>query len=321
MQIAMNGSSLDSITSVEYHSNNRALDFLTVRNACPKGIYLTVLPGDSTLWEGVLFARKGPYYPAILRFQISFPEEYPQKPPLVVFTTDVFHPLVSPLTTYTFSNQDTETETVSASDQHRLPPGAFSLRHGFPECFNRSSVSRAEVHNLMADTGMSPMTSESVSAPFSPIGNEQMRESPHVAVILYYLRAAFTVDEVLDSVPLEAAANPAAWHAWRTYRSKADGRAHNTRAKPEVGGGAVEGLKQQPGGARSPGEWNWNGVWEDRVRKSIKNSISEQAMFKKPGMSDDSIQFIDIDAESISKAVPWTSQLPPPRTSSISKEQ
>ncbi|KAF2149586.1 hypothetical protein K461DRAFT_271165 [Myriangium duriaei CBS 260.36] len=295
--------------STEYHSNDCALDFLTVRHACPKGIYLTALPDDSTQWEGVLFARQGPYSPAILRFQIIFSEEYPRKPPIIVFTTDVFHPLVSPLTTYTFSNQDTETDTVSASDQHRLPPGAFSLRHGFPECFSKSSASRVESGSIMAETGLSPLTNEPSSVPIAFGGPEVAQGSPHIAVILYYLRAAFTVEEVLDSVSLESAANPAAWHAWRTFRSKSSAKANSVRSKSEAGLSPVEALKQQPGGARSPGEWNWNGVWEDRVRKSIQNSVSEQAMFKKPGLSEDSIQFIDVDGDTIGKNVPWTPKL------------
>lgn len=242
----------------------------------------------------------------------------------MIFTSDVFHPLVSPLTTYTYSNQDPEAETVSASDQYRLPPGAFSLRHGFPECFTKAPTRQSALGSVIANTGMSPLS----KAEFIPgIGlgvdanNEPPATSPHIAVILYYLRAAFTREDVLDSVSQEAAANPAAWHAWRTSRAKTDSRNNSVRSKSEAGLNTVENLRQQPGGARSPGEWNWDGVWEDRVRKSIQNSMSEQAMFKRPGLSEDSvsqcnvlfvhpltsqIQFIDVDDETIGKAVPWT---------------
>ena len=38
--------------------------------------------------------------------------------------------------------------------------------------------------------------------------------------VLRYVRSAFTDDMVLDSVPLEAAGNPGAWHAWRAHRRK-----------------------------------------------------------------------------------------------------
>ena len=105
-------------------------------------------------------------------------------------------------------------------------------------------------------------------------------------MILYYLRAAFTSEQVLDSVPQDSAANSAAWHAWKAFRSKTAARTDAIRSKAE---NPVETLKQQPGGARSPGEWNWNGVWEDRVRKSIRSSISEQAIFKQPGLSEDTV--------------------------------
>lgn len=40
----------------------------------------------------------------------------------------------------------------------------------------------------------------------------------------------------------------------------------------------------QPGevlspGRRKPGEWNWEGVWEDRVKKGIKASLSDPVLF------------------------------------------
>jgi ubiquitin-protein ligase len=31
----------------------------------------------------------------ILKFRITFPADYPDKPPVVQFLTDVFHPLIS----------------------------------------------------------------------------------------------------------------------------------------------------------------------------------------------------------------------------------
>ena len=58
--------------------------------------------------------------------------------------------------------------------------------------------------------------------------------------------------EVLDSVPLSAAANPGAWQAWRTYRGNAE--------------------EAQQG-------WNWEGVWEERVRKGVEGSLAEPVLF------------------------------------------
>ncbi|KAF8707601.1 Ubiquitin-conjugating enzyme E2, partial [Rhizoctonia solani] len=47
------------------------------------------------LWNGMLFIHQGYYRSAIFRFKITFPSDYPARPPVVQFTTDVYHPLVS----------------------------------------------------------------------------------------------------------------------------------------------------------------------------------------------------------------------------------
>src|ERR1700761_791163 len=83
--------------------------------------------------------RPGPYATAILRFQISFPPTYPSLPPLVTFSTDIFHPLITPLTTYMYTTDIQDSGTVSATDAERLPPGGFSLRDGFPCWFGRGA--------------------------------------------------------------------------------------------------------------------------------------------------------------------------------------
>ncbi|KAJ8086607.1 hypothetical protein PM082_005430 [Marasmius tenuissimus] len=40
--------------------------------------------------------RSGYYSDAILKFRITFPSNYPERPPKVQFITDVFHPLIAP---------------------------------------------------------------------------------------------------------------------------------------------------------------------------------------------------------------------------------
>ncbi|KAF2227332.1 hypothetical protein BDZ85DRAFT_2173 [Elsinoe ampelina] len=293
----------------EYQANNRLLDFLAIRNTCPKGLYITPLPEDSNQWEGVLFNRKGPYLPGIFRFNIIFPLQYPSRPPTISFLSDVFHPLVSPLTTYLFSNQDTGADTVSATDHDRLSPGSFSLRHGFPEWFRRtpqrSSGDLDEGMSDITDMGASP---NDTSAPI-PARDMQTRpwEPPHIVEVLFYLRAAFASAELLDAIPQDAAANPSAWHAWHTFSSKDVNRSSSLRSKSDAGMTPVSALKQQPGGARSPGEWNWDGVWEDRLRKCVQASLAEQAVFKKSGNTDELIQFCDLDQETMRDVVPWTS--------------
>ena len=81
---------------------------LQAGNHCPSGIY--VLPSPESLsrkllirhlviealvWNGVIFLHSGPYAGAVLRFIITFPEEYPQVVPSVRFMSDVYHPLVN----------------------------------------------------------------------------------------------------------------------------------------------------------------------------------------------------------------------------------
>jgi ubiquitin-protein ligase len=45
------------------------------------------------VWHGVLFVRYGLYKDAKLKFKITF-EQFPRKPPQVMFVSDVYHPMV-----------------------------------------------------------------------------------------------------------------------------------------------------------------------------------------------------------------------------------
>lgn len=189
----------------------------------------------------------------MLRFNITFSGRYPSRPPILTLLSDVFHPMITPTSTYTHITRDPSIGTVSAGDDDRLPPGGLSLRHAFPEWFAISSGSEVETSNT-----------------FRP---------PHIIDILQYLRIIFTVEEALDSVPVELAANNGAWHAWRSHRSKALGKNALRQSSGSDVSGSQSPPRQQPGGARRPGEWNWQGVWEDRVRKSISATNSEQALF------------------------------------------
>lgn len=161
------------------------------------------------------------------------------------------------MTTYTYTTQDTGTDTVSASDDERLPPGGFSLSHGFPQWYRRQPTSDNE---------------------------EFLQPLPVIVEVLFYLRNAFTSNTLLDSIPLEAAANPGAWHAWQSYMVK-EGRAPIQSVAQDSN--QSPGARQQPGGARKPGEWNWDGVWEDRVRKGIRASVSEHSIYRIVGPSED----------------------------------
>ena len=175
-------------------------------------------------------------------------------------------------------------ETVSSADEGRLPPGGFTLRHGFPEWFEAATTSTQNASTRPNEAGTPRRSSDSAhpSNGDGPVGAQP--GLPRTVELLQYLRIAFDTEALLDSIPLDMAANSGAWHAWASYRSKVvNGRGspatRGSRASSQASSERTRSPKQQPGGARRPGEWNWQGVWEDRVRKSISASMSESALF------------------------------------------
>ncbi|KAK3943892.1 hypothetical protein QBC46DRAFT_361628 [Diplogelasinospora grovesii] len=293
-----------------------------LKQACASGVFVSLTPGDPSLWSGVIFVRKGPYAPAVLRFQISFPDTYPALPPLVTFSTDMFHPLITPLTTYMYTTDIQDNGTVSATDEERLPPGGFSLRHGFPDWFGRGSRSRqtsgqqqqqqqqqqhkpdqTPPRSSMAGGSVnstpqshSGLTASSASSSTStPGGFNGQRGKREVSTyeVLRYIRSTFDDEDVLDSIPLEAAGNPGAWHAWRTYRRK-----HLDTA----GTVDVKGASGTAPAARRPGEWNWEGVWEERSKRGITASLSDAVLYGNAGAADEVINFLSMDDHDIEAA-------------------
>ena len=222
----------------------------------------------------------GPYASAVLRFQIRFPASYPDLPPLVTFSTDVFHPLIVPLTTYTFSTGASSTEDpVSATDDERLPPGGFSLRHGFPHWFGRAKrsgiTSAASSRAVSVHSHGVPVTAkgnpESDAGDQGDEGTTEQLPKPRTTVpvseLLEYIRSTFDDESVLDTLSLEAAGNPGAWHAWKAHRG--DG---NTAMK----NGTKQGGSPQ---TRLPGDWHWDGVWARRVQSEVEASHSEPMLY------------------------------------------
>ncbi|KAH0541451.1 hypothetical protein FGG08_004060 [Glutinoglossum americanum] len=117
-------------------------------------------------------------------------------------------------------------------------------------------------------------------------------EVPTVEV-LRYIRSTFDDETVLDSLPLEAAGNPGAWHAWRAHRLM-------SRPFKATDDGVLSGIgdtgdathpenRRLAGGkpGRQPGEWNWEGVWEERVRKGVEGSLTEPILYGNAGPGDD----------------------------------
>lgn len=217
--------------------------------------------------------------------------------------------MIVPLTTYTFSTNSASDNPVSATDEERLPPGGFSLRHGFPHWFGRATqkdkasaassrnvsgnsanlASVIEEHQKENDTNNEepsevPLASDGVSD--KPAGSEdapeaqeelarvtqvpvldqfvQPRKVVPVYELLQYIRSTFDDEEVLDSLPVEAAGNPGAWHAWKAHRR---------------GGHTPGDLKRGSPQARLPGDWHWDGIWARRVQTEIETSHSDPMLF------------------------------------------
>jgi hypothetical protein len=203
------------------------------------------------------------------------------------------------------------------------------LRHGFSAWFGRASRRSAE----RARTGsLQTPPRGGVSSPGSGVsgpgdsggsttgGKQGERRKSDVSTydVLRYIRSTFDDEEVLDKVPLEAAGNPGAWHAWRTQRVKA-GKIMNVEVGKEKNtwhdglseddespgsAGVPEGYQRLAGGtsspmtARRPGEWNWDGVWEVRVKKGVDGSLAEAALFGKDA-GDDLIRFLSMEGEEV----------------------
>ncbi|KDR83764.1 hypothetical protein GALMADRAFT_236124 [Galerina marginata CBS 339.88] len=74
-----------------------SLEYASLRNSghCPLGIYIVPSSRNLLVWDGVFFVHQGYYADSILKFRLTFPDNYPESPPAVDFVTDVFHPLVS----------------------------------------------------------------------------------------------------------------------------------------------------------------------------------------------------------------------------------
>ncbi|KAI2629434.1 ubiquitin-conjugating enzyme [Xylaria nigripes] len=289
-------------------------EFTGLKQACPDGVYVGIAPGDPSLWSGVIFVRDGPYAPAVMRFQISFPESYPKLPPLVTFSTDMFHPLITPPSTYMYPDVH-EDGTMSATDEERLPPGGFSLRHGFPDWFGRRSQKAAENKPAAGDRAdrqtphrppppadpISGATSASRSSAVaqSPDFLDSKRREASVFEILHYIRSTFDNENVLDSIQIEATGNPGAWHAWRAHRTEEGREFEPVPQSPLDDATDAVNSPTSQGSSKQPGEWNWEGVWEDRVKKGITNSLSEPVVFGGTVASDDVIRFLNMGEDDL----------------------
>ncbi|KAL9001142.1 MAG: hypothetical protein Q9169_000325 [Polycauliona sp. 2 TL-2023] len=242
-------------------------------------------------WSGVLFVRKGPYAPAILRFHLSFPPGYPDLPPLITFTTDIFHPLVTPVTTYTYGVGAPDSNTHAAGDNQRLPPGGFGLTDAFPRWFGTSERSAAQI-GIEAVAQAEPSEHEGALGT-NPELQSRVEHVPlriSIVHVLDYVKSSFDDSDVLNNLPSAVAVNPGAWKAWQAYRCGIDGTSSDrTRVVQDK---QKSHSSKDP--ARHPADWNWEGVWERRVRKGVDASISDPVLFGASGVEETSFALWDV---------------------------
>lgn len=223
--------------------------------------------------------------------------------------SDIFHPLITPLTTYTYTSGSPSSHTVSATDEERLPPGGFSLRYGFPHWFRRAGRStassilssrkasgsqkgpnksspEASKHSLHISSQIPQSQDQTTLTAKSQYGISN-RSAGSIIEVLEYLKSAFDDESTLDALPLEAAGNPGAWNAWQAHRkSMLRESQHQIVDNPAH----VASNKQSTKLKNQPDEWSWDGVWEERVRKGIDASISDPVLYGNPSGGDDLVR-------------------------------
>lgn len=276
------------------------LEFAALKSHCPEGLYLAPSASNALTWSGVLFVRSGPYASAIVRFEITFPPTYPDVAPQITCSTELFHPLLTPLTTYTLAGRGLDPSTPTSAPTTSLStPGSFSLRHGFPGWFVQSNES-----SRVSSTSVRDRDEHSSNAARHQLGCEQDQYSPdakpsNILPVLVYFKRAFEDYEFLDTLPYAAAANMNAWHAWRTHRGL-----------PRVGSRSVspastESSKTPSSLAKQPADWKWDGVWQSRVESGVEESIGDAALYSthanRTTIAPDGVRFVKIDDEKVAE--------------------
>lgn len=282
------------ISISSYKRQQLLLEFAAIKTQCPEGIYLSPAPANPTSWSGVFFVRQGPYSGTVLRFEISFPDSYPDLGPSINFTTEVFHPLLVPLTTYTFAAGALDPNaTLSSGDTERLSPGSFNLRERFPEWYMSKGNHQDASQPLVSEGPSQPLT-YNLSSSDAPVS-----ETPaplKLIALLNYVKQVFEDASFLDTLPLRAAVNTNAWHAWRAHRGLP------RMASRSISPASAESGRTPLSPSKTPGDWNWDGVWESRVRNGMEESISDAVLFgsknnRAMNTSTGHIRFVKVDDE------------------------
>ncbi|KAJ4489918.1 UBC-like protein [Lentinula aciculospora] len=115
-----------------------SLEYASLRNRshCPLGLYVVPAAETILVWDAVLFIHQGYYADSILKFKLTFPHNYPERPPAVQFINDVFHPLISSNGTFSLTAQ------IKAwrPNQHHV----FDVLHFIKAAFKRSVLDKIE---------------------------------------------------------------------------------------------------------------------------------------------------------------------------------
>ena len=203
---------------------------------------------------------------------------------------------------------------MSATDDERLPPGGFSLRHGFPHWYGRaektitsSTFPSRKVSGSHDGHGKNeqcepehpisglPSLRMSSRGPLSPSmssntsileHSESGTQNVGIVDVLDYMKSAFDDEKTMDTLPLEAAGNPGAWNAWRAHRRRVDKAETINDSLTQPG---LNDVPEKPAlnKVKLLSEWNWNGVWRERVQKGIEASISNSVLYGATGGGDD----------------------------------
>lgn len=178
----------------------------------------------------------GPYQGAVLRFTTVFGQTMP---PSIIFQTEIFHPLVTPLTLNTSAPDSlSENQTASSFTENRSLPGAFCLKHGFPE--------------------------------YIPVKRQTSSMPPDFcSELLLYTRSVFEEAAVLDSIPIECVGDRNAWLAWRSHRSLP---LSSSQLKAEA-------VDEKGVLIRRADQWDWRGIWKGRVTRGIAASVNDSSLY------------------------------------------
>ena len=218
----------------------------------------------------------------------------------------MFHPLVTPLTTYAGS---AGSNTFSLSEEDRLPPGGFSLKYGFPSWFGKNNLSvehpvpKAGHGALLEKLGDSECDSDEHStfqisqsprngpplsmdaAEAAPPVSPPLSMSESVIDALYYLKKSFEDEVLLDKLPLDAASNTGAWSAWAAHRRAMGQEPAAALHVGQVGAQPQSGESLSRRGPPSS-NWNWEGVWLKRVGAIKEAGTSDPVLFSSSGIDE-----------------------------------